>query len=160
MLEPSSQAAGLALKTASTHAFWIVDRREGIAIGSCRSTFAMFAWPRPADSTLTLRAAPLALLACAPVPAVSLGLNGSFAQLATWNGEDTDSLALPTLLSDPVMAIWLQLVGLNSNPGRSTATLICLSCTGTPLTNVGNGSLTIVTAAVVGSTSMRERTST
>ena len=49
----------------------------------------------------------------------------------------------------PSIVIGLQLVGLNSKSGRSTVTSICLSCTGTPLTNVGNGSLVIVTAAVL-----------
>ena len=36
----------------------------------------MFACPRPLDSTLTSKFAPLALLACPFVLAVSFGLNG------------------------------------------------------------------------------------
>ena len=57
-------------------------------------------------------------------------------------------------------AIGLQLVGLNSKPGRSTVTWSCLSWTGTPLTNCGSGSLVTVTAAVSGLTLIRERTLT
>ena len=58
------------------------------------------------------------------------------------------------------MRMGLQLVGLYSKLGRLTVTLICLSWAGTPLTNVGKGSLVIVTAAVWGSTLMLERTTT
>jgi hypothetical protein len=81
--EPSSQAAGLPLKTPSGQAFWIVVSREGRAIGSCSSTLAMFACPRPADSTLTSRLVPLFLLACPPAEAVSFGANGRLAQFAS-----------------------------------------------------------------------------
>ncbi len=64
--EPSSHAAGLALNTASGHAFWSVVRREGSATGSCRSTFAMFACPSPAEVDLHVQARPVRL--CSPGP--------------------------------------------------------------------------------------------
>src|SRR5258707_5943640 len=63
-----------------------------------------------------------------------------------------------------VIVLASQFVGLNWNSGRSTITLSCFSCTGTPLRNVGSdsprgpGSVVIVTAAVCSSTSIRERT--
>ena len=79
---------------------------------------------------------------------------------ATWNGEETGSLAPPAPDSRPVMDVGLQLVGLNSKPGRSMITLICPSCSGMPLSSVGIGSLVIVTDALFGSTLIAERTIT
>ena len=74
--DSSWHAEGFALNTAARQAFWSVDRREGSAVGSCRSTFAMFACPTPADSIFTSRLAPSALLAWPPAEAVSFGANG------------------------------------------------------------------------------------
>src|SRR5271165_256017 len=145
------QAAGFDSKTAATQAFWIVDRREGSASGSVRSTLAMSAWPKPADVILTLKLAPSSLLACPAVEAVSTGVKGSAAQLETWKWEETGATVPPSPETCPVISIGEQLVGLNSKFGRSTSTWMRLSCSGIPFSCVGKGSETIVRAAVSGS---------
>src|SRR6202161_4938215 len=94
----------------------------------------MFDWPGP-DVTFTTRAAPSGLLALPFVLAPNVGLNGSAGQPVTPYGLDTPALALPTPSKPPkpvivaLTASGAQLVGLNSNSGRSTVTLICLSWT-------------------------------
>src|ERR1035438_3075800 len=160
MFDPSSHVAGLASNTLARHAFWIVVRREGSAIGSCRAPLAMFACPSPADVIFTFRFAPLSLLPRPPAVAVSFGLNGRLQELTTWNGVDTAAAPpwAPKIVAE--MAIALQLVGLNWKFGRSTVAVISLICDGMPLMNCGNGSLVIVTAAVVGSTLIVWRTVT
>ena len=75
------------------HAFCSVVRREGSAIGNCRSTLWMFASPGFC-ATLTTRLAPFALLVVPCVEAVKRGLNGRLAQFAASNGLDTPALAL------------------------------------------------------------------
>ncbi len=84
--EPSSQLAGLALKTASRHAFWIVVSRDGSTPGIVKSTLWMFAWPMPGDSTVTAKVVPSSLLPWPTTEAVSFGANGRLAQLDTTNG--------------------------------------------------------------------------
>src|SRR6202162_4045962 len=151
MVEPSSHAAGLASKVESGQAFWMVVSREGSAIGSTSFVLPMFASPGDA-AILTVRLAPLGLLALPCVEAVSFGWNGSAPQLPTWKGVETGTLAPPSPPSVPVIVIGEQLVGLNSKLGRSTTTSTLCSCSGmpelgmpTPCTLVGRTVL-IVTA--------------
>ena len=80
------------------------------------------------------------------------GLNASASQLVTWKEEDTFALAPWVLVNVPVSCNGLQLVGLNMNPGRSIVTLTTFNASGMPSSTLGNGSLVIVNAAVVGST--------
>ena len=54
--------------------------------------FPMFAWPGP-EVTFTDRLAPLALLVCACVDAVNVGLNRRLVQPPTLNGVETSALA-------------------------------------------------------------------
>src|SRR5205085_12526008 len=84
MLEPSPHAAGLASKTWSGHACWIVVSRDGSAFGSVTMVFPMFACPSPREVTLTTRLAPPALLVFAAVNASNVGLNGTLGHLPTW----------------------------------------------------------------------------
>src|SRR5438270_11493570 len=86
MLEPSPHAAGLASKTWSGHACWIVVSRDGSAFGSVTMVFPMFACPSPGEVTLTTRLAPPALLVLASVNASNVGLNGKLGPLVTWRG--------------------------------------------------------------------------
>src|SRR5437660_607411 len=160
MFDPSSHDSGLASKTFARQAFWIVVSREGSAIGRATFVFAMPATPRPCEVTLTRRAAPSSLLFFASLLASNIGWNGRLAQLAVWKGVDPAAIAPCAPVKVSVIASGLQLVGLNWKAGRSTVTLICLSCVGLPCTNVGKGSLVIVTAAVLGSTLIVERTVT
>ena len=67
------------------------------------------------------------------------------------------------LCRPPVIAIGLQSVGLNVNPGRLIVTLTCLICSGIPsrICGIAYGSellLVIVSAAVLGLTSIFART--
>src|SRR5580692_7123808 len=158
--EAASQEAGFVLNACSVQAFCSVLSREERALGIWIASFAMFACPIPAEVTLIFKFVPLALLPCPTAEAVSFGANGRLWQFVTWNGEDTGILVPWPPVRVPVILIGLQFVGLNVNCGRSTSTSICLSWAGTPFTNVGNGSLSIVTAAVAGFTLILERTST
>ena len=79
---------------------------------------------------------------------------------ATWKGELTFALAPSEPVRVPSIFIGSQLVGLYSKPGRSICTCTCLSCKGTPLSWVGNGSLVTLTRAVCGLTLIAARTTT
>src|SRR5271165_6742095 len=154
------QAAGFDPKTAARHAFCRVDRREGRLSGSCRSTLAMLACPRPLEVSLTMKAVPSSLLACPPAVAVRVGSKGRASQPESWKCEETASEAPWAPVRVPVISLGSQLVGLNSKFGRSTVTWRAFRATGTPLTNWGRGSLEMLTAAVSGLTVIWERTST
>ena len=73
----------------------------------------MFACPSPADSSLTFRLAPSALLALPPREAVSVGLNGRFAQpLAAYGLPETVAArALRRIVIVAEIACAAQLVG-------------------------------------------------
>src|SRR4051794_28296633 len=109
MFDPSGQLAGLASKTLSMHAFWIVVKRDGSCSGSATRVLPMFAWPGP-EVTLTVRLAPLALLVLACVDAVKVGLNGSLAQSLTWKLEPTFALVPCDPVSVASILSGLQLV--------------------------------------------------
>ena len=110
----------------------------------------MFAWPIPADSSFTSNVVPFALLAWAATDAVSFGANGRAAQFAAWNGLETGATVPVVEVRVPVTDRGSQLVGLNVKPGRSRVTLTWRTCSWTPRSIVGNGSLTTVAWAVVG----------
>ena len=83
----------------------------------------------------------------------------------TCNGTDSAELTPSLLSSVPVTASGLQFVGLNVKPGRSMLTLTCLISSGIPSRIVGilygpESSVVIVSAAVVGLTSIFARTMT
>src|ERR1700730_13865027 len=165
MLEPSGHEAGVSSKTTARHAFWSVVSLEGSASGSARKVLPMFAWPNP-EVTLTLRLAPLFLLACAPVDASNVGLKGNEPQLATWKGEVMGAVVPWSPVAAPSTFNGLQLVGLNWKFGRSTTTWISFSCAGTPVsgyaavsTNVGS-LLVMIAWPVSRSTFSAERVTT
>jgi len=60
----------------------------------------------------------------------------------------------------PATVCWLQLVGLNMNPGRSIVTLTVLIRSGTPSTCCGSGSLVVVICEVTGLMPIAARTTT
>ncbi len=110
-------------------------------------------------TSLTCRLAPFCRDVFPLVETLNAGLNPSTAQFVTCNGTDSAAVAPSVLDRLPVMLIGLQFVGLNVNPGRLIVTLTCLICNGTPsrIGGIAYGpllSLVIVSAAVIGSTSI------
>ena len=94
---------------------------------------------------MTFRLAPFALLVFPSVDAVNFGLNASPAQPPTWNRLDTGAVAPSLPETVPVIAIGLQFVGLNMNPGRSITALTVRISVGTPSMICGSGSVVTVT---------------
>jgi hypothetical protein len=74
----------------------------------------------------------LALLVFPDVDAANFGANFSPAQFVAWNRLETAALAPSTAPIVPVIAIGLQFVGLNVNPGRLISTLTVRISVGTP----------------------------
>ena len=91
---------------------------------------------------------------------MSFGLKGRFLQPAAANGFDTCAVAPSEPCTDAVICFASQLVGLNMNPARVIATLTVWIRSGIPSTICGSGSLVTVSALVLGSTLMAERTTT
>ena len=120
----------------------------------------MFAWPRPADSSLTVNVVPLTRLPCPVTDAVSFGANGRPSQPLSLNMCETAAAAPSSPVIVPVIAEGSQLVPLNWKFGLSTSTRTRLSCSGIPRICVGSGSETIVTDASCGSMNSLLRTVT
>ena len=107
-----------------------------------------------------MKAAPFALEALPLVEALRVGWKGRLAQFWTWKGLWVGTVVPSVPVIVAVISFGSQLVGLNWKLGRSIETLSALIWAGTPLTKVGKGSLWMLTAAVLGSTVIFERTVT
>ena len=87
-------------------------------------------------------------------------------QFVTWNGFRPGELAPSALPIVPLISVWLQLVGLNVNPGRLIATYHVLDLQRDAVDDrrdrvrSAGGLVVIVSAAVCGSTSIFARTTT
>ena len=164
MFEPSGQAAGLASKIAARHAFWIVvsrdgqrDRQHQLGFGDVRLAGR--------EVTLTVKLAPLALLALPLVLAVSFGWNGSAAQLATWKLRRSRIASRPGRPSGcpsichraAVGGVELEFLVAGAFDGHVDVLQLQRNA---PAAAVGSGSLLIVSAAVLRSTLIVERTTT
>ena len=134
-------------------------RREESCLGSCRSTFAMFACPA-LEVTLTSKDAPEALLALPCVLAVNEGLNGRVVQPPAWKRDERLATFPVVLFSSPVTLITAQLVGFRTKSLRFISTATLLISSGIPSRIVGNGSLLTVTCAVDGLMNNPARTTT
>lgn len=86
------------------------------------------------------------------IASVSWGFSGRSLQPPTWNRELTAAVWPSAEPSVALIDFSAQEVGFRMNPGLSTETFRFCNRTGTPLTIVGSGSLTIVTCASCGST--------
>ena len=105
-----------------------------------------------------MKLVPLALLPWPPASAVSSGLKGRLAQPPTSKGEETCALAPWAAVSFAETCCAVQSVGLSMNSGLFTTTFTLRSRSGTPSLSCGRGSEVAVTAAVLGSTVIAERT--
>ena len=154
MSEPSGQVAGLALKASARQAFCSVVSLAGSALGSSSVDFARCSPARAPRGDLHGQARAVGF--------ARLGLGGGRQRrmerqrgaVGDLEGLGHGSARALGAASVPSIAIGLQLVGLNSKPGRSTVTVVCLSCTGMPVSDAAVGTivgraLVIVTAAVL-----------
>ena len=108
------------------------------------------ACPAP-EPILASRLAPFFLLVFASVETLNDGLNGSSRHPPVWNLEETFAATPSVEVTVPVIAVGVQLVGLNMNPGLSNVTSTRRTRNGIPSMIVGTGSEIAVTCAVCGS---------
>src|SRR5215218_7715902 len=117
--------------------------------GSATDTDLRLLWPGVCVST-ALNGVELPRLVCLlpPTLRLSLGANLRFLQLATWNGDLSETVLPSTEVTVPATCCFAQFVGATMKRLLSTATRTERMCSGTPFWIVGNSSETTVSWAV------------